>query len=41
MPTGKTLFDSAAAIPLYQQVMDVIKNDIDMGTYAPGSKIPT
>lgn len=41
MPTSETLLDTAAAIPLYQQVMDLIKNDIDTGLYTPGSKIPT
>ena len=41
MAVEKNVFDAAAAIPLYQQVMDAIKNDIDTGVYAPGSKIPT
>ena len=41
MPTNNKPLDASAAIPLYQQVMDLIKNDIDTGTYASGSKIPT
>lgn len=30
-----------AAVPLYQQVMDNIRGEIEAGTYAPGSQIPT
>lgn len=30
-----------ASVPLYQQVMDGIRSDIESGAYAPGMQIPT
>ena len=40
MPSTEGLTDGKAAIPLYQQVIDIIKNDINSGTYKAGARIP-
>ena len=40
MPSIEGLTDGKAAIPLYQQVIDIIKNDINSGTYKAGARIP-
>ena len=40
MPSTEGLTDGKAAIPLYQQVIDTIKNDINSGTYKAGARIP-
>lgn len=39
MPSTEGLTDGKAAIPLYQQVIDIIKNDINSGTYKAGARI--
>lgn len=40
MPPTKGLTDGKAAIPLYQQVIDIIKNEINSGSYKAGARIP-
>lgn len=40
MPPTEGLTDGKAAIPLYQQVIDIIKNEIDSGAYKAGARIP-
>ena len=40
MPPTEGLTDSKAAIPLYQQVIDIIKNEINSGAYKAGARIP-
>ena len=40
MPPTKGLTDGKAAIPLYQQVIDIIKNEINSGAYKAGARIP-
>lgn len=41
MPPTEGLTDGKAAIPLYQQVIDIIKNEINSGAYKAGARIPT
>ena len=40
MPPTEGLTDGKAAIPLYQQVIDIIKNEINSGAYKAGARIP-
>lgn len=40
MPPTEGLTDGKAAIPLYQQVIDIIKNEINSGAYKAGTRIP-
>ena len=40
MPPTEGLTDGKAAIPLYQQVIDIIKNEINSGAYKAGERIP-
>jgi len=40
MPPTGGLTDGKAAIPLYQQVIDIIKNEINSGVYKAGARIP-
>ena len=40
MPPTEGLTDGKAAIPLYQQVIDIIKNEINSGAYKSGARIP-
>lgn len=40
MPPTEGLTDGKAAIPLYQQVIDIIKNEISSGAYKAGARIP-
>ena len=40
MPPTEGLTDGKAAIPLYQQVIDIIKNEINSGAYKAGEQIP-
>lgn len=40
MPPTEGLTDGKAAIPLYQQVIDIIKNEINSGAYKAGAQIP-
>ena len=40
MPRTEGLTDGKAAIPLYQQVIDIIKNEINSGAYKAGVRIP-
>ena len=40
MPSTEGLTDGKAAIPLYQQVIDIIKNEINSGAYKAGARIP-
>lgn len=40
MPPTEGLTDGKAAIPLYQQVIDIIKNEINSGVYKAGARIP-
>lgn len=32
--------DHDSAVPLYRQIADLLRADIEKGTYPPGSKIP-
>lgn len=41
MPPTEGLTDGKAAIPLYQQVIDIIKNEINSGAYKAGRGYPT
>ena len=38
MPPTEGLTDGKAAIPLYQQVIDIIKNEINSGAYKAGAR---
>mgnify|MGYP000078530314 FL=1 len=40
MPPTEGPTDGKAAIPLYQQVIDIIKNEINSGAYKAGARIP-
>lgn len=40
MPPTEGPTDGKAAIPLYQQVIDIIKNEINSGAYKSGARIP-
>ena len=40
MPPTEGLTDGKAAIPLYKQVIDIIKNEINSGAYKAGARIP-
>ena len=39
MPPTEGPTDGKAAIPLYQQVIDIIKNEINSGAYKAGARI--
>lgn len=40
MPPTEGPTDGKAAIPLYQQVIDIIKKEINSGAYKAGARIP-